>query len=129
MGWGKGCIRFWGRSDQNSGFYGNRKTYNGETVVRSIARSSFLIGSSSYLQIIRAGIKSRRSSNLGEIGLFGLELLALERRKKSHRLLMDNALTFDRIIFELAGNQDSHKISDEFELRTDRTIDFGVTCP
>ena len=31
--WGKGCIRFWGRLDQNSGFHGNRKpplTYNGE---------------------------------------------------------------------------------------------------
>ena len=31
LGWGKGCIRFWGRLDQNSGFHGNRKpppTYN-----------------------------------------------------------------------------------------------------
>ena len=25
LGWGKGCIRFWARSDQNSGFHGNRK--------------------------------------------------------------------------------------------------------
>ena len=25
LGWGKGCIRFWGRLDQNSGFRGNRK--------------------------------------------------------------------------------------------------------
>ena len=25
LGWGKGCIRFWGRLDQNSGFNGNRK--------------------------------------------------------------------------------------------------------
>ena len=25
LGWGKGCIRFWGRLDQTSGFYGNRK--------------------------------------------------------------------------------------------------------
>ena len=24
LGWGKGCIRFWCRSDQNSGFHGNR---------------------------------------------------------------------------------------------------------
>ena len=33
LGWGKGCIRFWCRLDQNSGFHGNRKpplTYNGE---------------------------------------------------------------------------------------------------
>ena len=25
LGWGIGCIRFWARSDQNSGFHGNRK--------------------------------------------------------------------------------------------------------
>ena len=30
---------------------------------------------------------------------------------------------------KLAGNMDMHKISDEFEFRPDRTIDFGVTCP
>ena len=33
LGWGKGCIRFWGRLDQNYGFHGNRKpplTYNGK---------------------------------------------------------------------------------------------------
>ena len=23
LGWGKGCIRFWGRLDQNSGLHGN----------------------------------------------------------------------------------------------------------
>ena len=27
FGWWKGCIRFWGRSDQNSGFHGNRKPH------------------------------------------------------------------------------------------------------
>ena len=34
--WGKGCIRFWGRLDQNSHFHGNRKpslTFNGENNV------------------------------------------------------------------------------------------------
>ena len=38
--WGKGCIRFWGRLDQNSGFYGNRKpllTYNGENDVSTFS--------------------------------------------------------------------------------------------
>ena len=36
LGWRKGCIRFWGRLDQNSGFHGNRKpplTYKGENDV------------------------------------------------------------------------------------------------
>ena len=38
--WGKGCIRFWGRLDQNSGFHGNRKpplTYNGENDVSTFS--------------------------------------------------------------------------------------------
>ena len=30
---------------------------------------------------------------------------------------------------KLADNMDMHKLSDEFEFRPDRTIDFGVTCP
>ena len=41
----------------------------------------------------------------------------------------DSAFTYDQIIFELAGNQDSHKILDEFEFRPHQTLHFGVTCP
>ena len=66
LGWGKGCIRFGGRSDENSGFHGNRKlplTYNGENVVRSIS-TSFLIGASSNLQVTRTAIKSRTRPTL-----------------------------------------------------------------
>ena len=65
MGWGKGCVRFWGRSDQNSGYHGNRKlplTYNGENAVSRFSQSP-LIGSLSNLQVTRTGIKSRMSSN------------------------------------------------------------------
>ena len=65
LGWGKGCIRFWDRLDQNTGFHGNRKhplTYNGEN----------------------------------DVSTFSL-------------------LFFYQIFFELAGNEDRHKISDEFE--------------
>ena len=39
-----------------------------------------LIGSLSNLQVIRTDIKARSSSNLGQIGLFTLELFALEHR-------------------------------------------------
>ena len=38
--WGNGCIRFWDRLDQNSGFHGNRKcplTYNGENDVSTFS--------------------------------------------------------------------------------------------
>ena len=41
LGRGKGCIRFWGRLDQNSGFHGNRKpplTYNGENDISTFSR-------------------------------------------------------------------------------------------
>ena len=43
--------------------------------------------------------------------------------------LQASSFFFDRIFFKLAGNQDSHKISDEFEFRLDRISHFGVTCP
>ena len=79
LGWRKGCIRFWGILDQNSGFHGNRKpalTYNGENDVSTFSR----------LFLIRA-------------------------------------------FLILAGNEDLHKISDEFEFRPDRTIYYGVSCP
>ena len=78
LGWGKGCIRFWGRLDQNSGFHGNRKsllTYNGENDV-----SPFFL------------------------------------------------VVFDLVLLILAGNEDMHKISDEFEFWSDRTTDYGVSC-
>ena len=35
----------------------------------------------------------------------------------------------DWIFVNLAGNQDSHKFSDEFELWPDRTSHFEVICP
>ena len=53
LGWGKGCLRFWGRLDQNSGFHGNRKpplTCNGENDVSTFSRL-FLIQSFLYFPI------------------------------------------------------------------------------
>ena len=44
---------------------------------------SFLIGSSSYLQVTRTTIKSRTSLNLGQIRPRTAELAALERLEKS----------------------------------------------
>ena len=38
-------------------------------------------------------------------------------------------VVFDRVLLILAGNEDMHKISDEFEFRSDRTTDYGVSCP
>ena len=137
LGWGKGCIRFWGRLDQNSGFHGNRKpplTYNGENDV-SIFSRLFLTRSFLYLQVTRTCIKSRTSSNFSQIGPLTTELAALERLKNSHRLIMGkcclhaSSFIFDRIIIKVAGNQDRHKCSQEFDFGPDQTTQFGVTRP
>ena len=82
LGWGKGCWMFWGRLDENSGVHGNRNpppsTYNGvSTFSRLLSMRSFL-----YLQVTRACIKSRMSSNFGKNGLLITELAALGRLKK-----------------------------------------------
>ena len=83
LGVGKGCIMFWGRLDQNSGVHGNRKpplTYNGENGVSTFSRL-LLIRSFLYLKVTRTCLKSRTSSNFGQIGPLTTELAALERLK------------------------------------------------
>ena len=54
----------------------------GENDVNTLA-PSFLIGSSSFLQVIRTVITSRTSSKFGQIGLWTAELTALGRLEKS----------------------------------------------
>ena len=74
---------FWGRLDQNSGVHDNRKpplTYNGENGVSTFSRLLF-IRSFLYLQVTRTCIKSRMSSNFGQIGPLTTELAALESLK------------------------------------------------
>ena len=56
--------------------------YNGENLVSTLA-ASFVIGSSSSLQVTRTTIKAWSSSNLGRIPPLALELAALERLKKT----------------------------------------------
>ena len=83
LGVGKGCIMFRGRLDQNSGAHGNRKpplTYNGENGVSTFSRL-LLIRSFLYLQVTRTCIKSRTSSNFGQVWPLTMELAALERLK------------------------------------------------
>ena len=104
LGWGKGCLRFWGILDQNSGFHGNRKpplSYNGENDVSTFSRL-FLIRSFLYLLVTRTCIKSRTSSNFGEIGPLTRELAALEFQKISHRLVMGK--WFSMLLFHFWSN-------------------------
>ena len=83
---------------------------------------SFLIGSSSFLQVIRTTIKSRRSSKFGQIGPQNAELDATERLEKFpqtyngrnvvttkvHTVLMD---------LLLVGNDVKYKSLHELEFR------------
>ena len=79
LGWGKGCIRFWIRLDQNSGFHSNRNpplTSNGENDVATLSRL-FFIRSFLYLQVTRTCIKTR--TWFGQIGPLTTELAGIGR--------------------------------------------------
>ena len=45
--------------------------------------------------------------------------------KRRHHVF---SIVFDRIHFILAGNDDIHKSLNEFEIRRDPTMDYGVGC-
>ena len=117
-------------------YHGNRKpplTYNGENDVSTFSRL-LLIRSVSYLQATRTCLKSRRSSNFGQIGPLTTELAALKSKKFSILImgkccLHASSFIFNRIIIKVAGNQDRHKSSNEFDFGPDQTTNFGVTCP
>ena len=83
LGWGKGCIRFWGRLDKNSGFHSNRKpplTYSGENDVSTFSQL-FWIRFFLYLQVTKTCIRSQMSTNFGQIRPLTIELAAFERLK------------------------------------------------
>ena len=104
----------------------SHKTYNGENNVITFSQL-FLIGSFSYLQVIRTCLKAWMSLTFGEIPPLTTELAALERLKnRCHHFFM---VAIDPLLFKLAGNEDMHNILDEFEFRPDLTTDYGVSCP
>ena len=80
-------------------------------------------------------IRAWMSLKFNQIRLRPTELAALERLKKSHRIIIGKRRQdifsgiFHRILFILAGSADTHKSLDEFEIRRDQTTDYGVSCP
>ena len=101
-------------------------TYNGKNEVITFSRL-FLIGSFSYLQVVRTYIKAYMSLNFGQIPPLTTELAALEGlNNRCHHVI---SVDIDPIFFKLAGNKDMHNIMNEFEFRPDRTTDSGVSCP
>ena len=77
-------FEFWSYLTSHLGF---APAFSGEKNDVSSFSQSPLIGSLSNLQVMRTGIKARTSSNLGQIGLFTLELFTLE-----HRFLIPGAI-------------------------------------
>ena len=92
--------------------------------------SSLLIDSSSNLKVTRTAIKSRTSSNSGQIGFFTSDYLPLRAEKHHIWLCPEQRHFISNLLFTiLAGNKDSYKISDNSDFGPDRTIHFVVTCP
>ena len=67
-------------------------TYNGDNGISTFLRL-LLIRSFLYLQVTRVCIRSRISSNFGQIEPLTTELAALERLKMSHRLIIENSVS------------------------------------
>ena len=66
-----------------------QSTYNLEVTLAP----SFLIGPSSFLQVTRTSINARKNSNLNQIRLLIVELVALEcLEKQSYRLTIGETL-------------------------------------
>ena len=87
----------------------------------------FLIGSVSYLQVMRTCIKAWMSLNLGQIPPLTMELAALQLLK--HRRHHFFSVAIDPILYKLAGNEEMHNILNEFEFRPDLSTDYGISCP
>ena len=67
------------------------------------------------------------SSKFGQIRpLVPWQQIGLQWEKWCHRIFL---YVFDWIHFILAGNDDIHKSLNEFEIRRDPTMDYGVGCP
>ena len=52
--------------------------------------------------------------------------IGLQTEKRCHHIFSN---VFDRIHFILEGNDDIYKSLNEFEIRRDPTMDYGVGCP
>ena len=76
---------------------------------------------------MRTYIKAYMSLNFGQFPPLTTELVALECLKnRCHHVI---SVDIKPIFFKLAGNKDMHNIMNEFEFRTGRTTDYGVSCP
>ena len=74
------------------------------------------------------------SSKFGQIRTRTAELAALEHWKNLQRHNGENNVhvfcaVFDRILFIVAGNDNTHKSLDDFEIQPNLTTKYRVSCP
>ena len=123
LGWGKGCIRFWGRLDQNYGFHGTTESPHW-LIMGKWCLHLFLVVFYPILFIFAGNEGMHKISNKFEFwpdqtSGYGVSC-PWASKKISHRLIMGkwclhaSSFIFDRIIIKVAGNQDRHKSSDDF---------------
>ena len=102
-------------------------TCNGKNGVATFSRL-FFIGSISYLQVTMTYMRAWMSLKFGQIGL--LVSMATDRViMKKKRYCHFFQAVFYPILFILAGKDDLHESSEEFEIRTDPSTDCRVSCP
>ena len=105
-----------------------------DNVVTTLA-SSYLIGSSSFLQLTRTTIKSWMGLKFGRIRSGIYELAALELLENLHRLTMgdllvhSSAFNFELIFFILADKKDNYKSLNGLVFLQDPITYYGVSCP
>ena len=100
--------------------------YNGKNDVSTFS-PLFLIGSFSYLQVMITYMRAWMSLKFGQIQ----PLVSMV----TDRVMMGKTVSprflgcFSSDPFHIAGNDDMHESSDEFQFRLDWTIHCGVSCP
>ena len=67
--------------------------------------------------------------DLAQFRLLAWELPDLEGPVDFRKCPGDSDFIFDQIFIRFTGNEDSHKIFDEFDFEADGTIDMRITCP
>ena len=101
-------------------------TYNGKNGAATFSWLS-LIGSILYLQIKMTYMRAWMSLKFGQIRL--LVSMATDRVIMEKTVCHFFSAVFYLILFILAGNDDMHESSEEFEIWSDLTTDSGVSCP
>ena len=86
-------------------------------------------GSFSYLRVMITYMRAWMSLKVGLIQLLVSMVTNRVMMKKKQRRLHFFSAVFHPFLSILAGNDDMHESSDEFEFRSDWTTYCGVSCP